>query len=167
MESDPSEVSPRLPFIFNAHHALFFRRDFERREDTKELRDHKVLIIPMNKYDHGSRVKNNEKNGIHHDKDISPLSRNESNEVELPSENFVKIILALCDIIEPLRTSHVNRFINVRNELDALCLDESTDKETRKLAWEYASHFSRQLPYMMRNPLRGEEYWNWEYKPHQ
>ena len=163
MEGEKNQSSSRLPRSFDGHHTLFTRRDFESRDDTKRLRDHRVLIIPMNKFDHGSNVHKNNKNGLHHDKDIQPLSKNAEDKIELPSEKFVKIALALCDINEPLRMSHVDRFRNVRDELDELCLDQTLDNETRRQAWQYSSNFSRQLPYMMRKPLIDESFWSWKY----
>lgn len=163
MEDSPSQSPLRIPRNYDGHHALFYRRHFESREDTRELRNHQVMIIPMNRYDHGSSVRRKNKDGLHHDKDIYPLSHEIDGTRALPNELFVKIVLALCDINEPLHMSHVDRFRNVRDELDALSQDEFVDKETRKQAWRYANNFSQQLEYMMRRPLKGEEYWHWQY----
>ena len=59
--------------------------------------------------------------------------------------------------------SHIDRFRNVRDELDELCQDQTLDSDTRRQAWQFSNNFSQQLQYIMRRPLKDESFWSWTY----
>ncbi len=154
---------PKLPSNHNAHHVLYYKRHFDSYPDTHELREHPVLVIPMNQYDHGTFAYKGKKDGIHFDHDIRPLSKDKRGDPILPSETFVRLALVLCDIHEPMPAPHVERLRNFRDELDRLVFDQTIDSDTRRESWRFSCNISQQLTYITRRPLLDRKYWSWRH----
>ena len=128
----------KLPRGWNRHHTLYYRRHYLSLPDTRQLREHPVMIVPMEMKSHD----------LLHAK-TPPV-------IKLPSPELTRFVLEWCFLLDDDKSliTPLEGFTSVRDEL-SVRYHRNSQTETGKEALKFRDHFTRQLWFMDEVPVVG------------
>lgn len=122
----------------NNHHTLYYRKDFLSRPDTRQWRNHPVMVVPLYYDDHAKLHRN-----------VRPVPGG------LPSRDLTQFALQRCAMIQWKNDlTDIEAFASVRDELDGYHRRNRVSEMGRE-ALRYSQQFSHQLQFMKDVPLIG------------
>ena len=126
----------RLPRGWNRHHTLYYRRNYESLRDTRQLREHPAMIVPMGIARHNS------------------LHRNTPPVDSLPSRELTQRAIEWCFLLDQDESliTPLEGFTSVRDELRDYH-KKNSQSEIGREALKFSVQFTQQLVFMGEVPV--------------